>query len=258
MTFIKKAEDTSYITDFIRGIEPTGKWAFKSGLTNKNNHQVHKFFGDLGGLVSGAAITTALSGLGMIAAGKIYKNQPNLSKILEESGKDMFYLLNPKKAVDILKAYPKSADITMSQIKSSGRVMDNIAKLKDAELPLLLERMGPTANKLRDVASGKTTLRELIGELDFNDIKNTKDVALATKHSKEIVKDILEMKKSHKDFVEANGDTPINIARKGSAITAGLIAAAFGGLTNVITNRTQYNSGLEIKKKLKEKSNELL
>ena len=117
-------KDSSYLADILAGAEPTGVYTYKNALKNKKNHGKHKFFGDVGGFVGGAAISTALSGAAAYGLGKLVKNK-DVGKALKQMGKDQFRLFNPKKVLDTMKKIPEA---TKTQ-KEVSNITSTIAKV---------------------------------------------------------------------------------------------------------------------------------
>jgi hypothetical protein len=49
----KIAGDSSYVKDFLAGVDPTGTKTFDYGMKNKKNHSAHRAIGTAGGLLRG-------------------------------------------------------------------------------------------------------------------------------------------------------------------------------------------------------------
>ena len=77
----KENKDTSYLRDFVGGVDPTGVMTFNNSLRNEKNHGKHKLFGNMGGFAGGAAIGAAMpAALGYAASKALKVKNPGLAK----------------------------------------------------------------------------------------------------------------------------------------------------------------------------------
>lgn len=87
----KIANDSSYLVDFLAGADPTGVFTFRNAFGNEDNHNTHKFVGDVGGFTGGVALGALLSALAGKGAAKVFgnKNQPIAPRSLRDKFLDM-------------------------------------------------------------------------------------------------------------------------------------------------------------------------
>ena len=57
----KIAGDSSYVKDFLAGVDPTGTKTFDYGMKNKKNHSAHRAIGTAGGLIGGMTVVPAVT-----------------------------------------------------------------------------------------------------------------------------------------------------------------------------------------------------
>lgn len=107
--FHKYAKDSSLLSDFIGGIDPTGVKTFNNATNNQKNHALHRNVGVAGGFIGGAAISTALGAAGTYGMSRLLKNKP-IGEYLLQGAKDQMSLFNPMKTFKTLKATPAALE----------------------------------------------------------------------------------------------------------------------------------------------------
>jgi len=92
----KRAKDSTYISDFLAGLEPSGIYTFENALKNRENNNFHRHIGNLGGFVSGvtigAATPAALAGAGYLA---LRKKNPAAAQALRDQMKASLSVRDP-------------------------------------------------------------------------------------------------------------------------------------------------------------------
>lgn len=240
MLFYKLAE-SSYLKDFVLGMEPTGQYTFQSALKNKENHGTHKLIGDIGGFVSGAAATTTLSGLGMLAAGALTKKNPALSKMLTRSGKDMFSIFNPKKIYRAFKNYGPGTKTGTEIMEHSKEMLKKLEILENNPHIKNIKNIYDDINNSNIFTGLTSNLHKIPTKEAIKEIKQ---------HAQELYDHAQKAKQMANEYKLKFNETPAESVAKGTAATAGLIAAGFGGLTNLLTTHTQYNAGRDLDNRL--------
>ncbi len=213
--------------DFVVGADPIGYASIQRGQTsNKDNQLTRRIAGDIGGFTLGAGVSTALSAAALYAASKLSKN-PHVSKALLNSSKETTLLLNPKKAIRSVKAFPKAMDIIHKDIERSKAVdkvlqnLDNASTSGGADLSALL------ASRLE---KGDTISADKLQNLvDAYKIQNAEKAA----------------------FKEKYGKNPVEAATGGGAVLAGAATGVLGGTLNAITSDIQFSAGVEKRDLLK-------
>jgi len=211
----KIAKDSSYVKDFVYGVDPTGVRTFKAGLNNKKNHGWHRAVGTVGGTIGGAAITTAASGLGAMGLGKAIgvKNKA-LGEMIYKGGKSALKLFNPKRTLKTFKALPGSSKIMSKKMKLMAKTEEALAN---------------SSYKDKAIAahfSGKTN---------------------------PIVKSRNEIQGLEKAFVAKHKVNPMDSYNEGLGMAAGVAGATLGGGISGYTAFSQYGAGRNVKKMLNNK-----
>lgn len=142
------SNQSSYLDDFIAGMEPTGVYTFEYGMDNEgesnSEYLGHQTAGTAGGFLGGAALSTALTGLGMLGLGKglgAAGASKGLAKGMQTGGKDALKLFNPKAAYRSIKQAPEAARLFE---RRKGLVSD----LSDAATNFNLSKLhGPSSIK---------------------------------------------------------------------------------------------------------------
>lgn len=106
MRYFEKVAESNYLMDFVGGADPTGRATLELSKKNDKHHVVHRIMSDAGGFIAGSALTTALTGGGLMGIGKLMKG--DIGKNLYDSGKNSFIILNPIKAYKAIKQFGKA------------------------------------------------------------------------------------------------------------------------------------------------------
>lgn len=213
--------------DFVIGADPTGYASITRGQSsNKDNQLTRRIAGDIGGFTLGAGVSTALSAGALYLASKLSRN-PHVSRTLLNSSKETTLLLNPKKAIRTVKAFPKAMDIIHKDIERA-KAIDKV-----------LANMDNTSNGNSDDLAAL-----LASRLEKND-------AIPVNKLQSLV-DSYKMQNAEKAaFKEKYGKTPVEAATGGGAVLAGAATGILGGTLNAITSDIQFSAGVEKRDLLK-------
>lgn len=217
MVFNKYAE-SNYLSDFVYGMEPTGKFTLESSMKNKKNHGKHRFFGDLGGAVSGAVVAPAATGGLTLLLSKLLKRSPSTSKVLHDVGKDMLELYNLKKVKQTFKNFSQGIRTGQDTMNKSKKMIEDIDDIRKT-----YETVGK---------GSQITEKDILTNIDkLHNINNTS-------------KEVSDTLKAYKNKV---GESPVETVRRGTALASGLLSAGVGASINTLSAHTQYNMGRKIK-----------
>lgn len=213
-----KPKDSSYVKDFLYGVDPTGVRTFNTGLKNKRNHGIHRFAGTVGGTMGGAAITTGASALGAMGLGKIVgmKNKA-LGDMIYRGGKNILGLFNPSKVKRTFKALPEATNIMNNKIKLMNK-----------------------ANTLADKTSKANVVNQYTKNKQFvKGLANQRDSLGA----------------AEKAFIKTNKVSPDELYERGLGMAAGSAGAALGGGISGYTAYSQYGAGRNVRGMIDNKKN---
>lgn len=213
--------------DFVIGADPIGYASIARGQSsNKDNQLTRRIAGDIGGFTLGAGVSTALSAGALYLASKLSKN-PHVSKALLNSGKETALLLNPKKAIKAVKAFPEAMDLIHKDIKRSKAVDKLLSNIDNA-----------SNSSVDDV----TAL--LASRLEKND-------TIPIDKLKSLIESYKIQSANKAAFKEKYGKNPVEAATAGGAVLAGAATGILGGTLNAITSDIQFNAGVEKRDLLK-------
>lgn len=210
----KKAEDSSYLKDFISGVEPTGVYTFENATKNKKNHGKHKAVGDVGGFLGGYALSTLSTAAGMGALGLGAKKlKPDMASSLMRGAKNSLEALRPKKLHETMKKLPEASSIS----RDTGKIFNK-------------------ADDIVDKAKVKSKAKTL----------NPQDI---TDKAEEAV----NLMKRRKAYKGKHGTSPEYDFAKGVTALGGVAVGTLGGGLNALSAHTQYNAGKNLADKQKKK-----
>lgn len=235
--FEKRAE-SSYLSDFFAGFDPTGVSTFRNAMQNEKNHGTHKAIGNASGFASGAAMGALMpAGLAGGAYLALKGKNPHLAedmKIMAKGSMDMF---NPLK----MKRYFSSFK-DLSEFKNLG---------------------GQVLNDTEDIAQTGKRIQNAVKHKDgefFTNVLNTseEDAVKYMKDQKNKINSMID----NSDKLKSMGDdmskkyyggmtVPEGAARAFTGVTT-LGTAAMGGALNASSSEMQYNMAQQQKQKLRE------
>jgi hypothetical protein len=250
-------KDSSVMSDFMAGVEPTGRYTFEAAMRNKGNHGRHKAVSAAGGFIGGAAIIPgAISALALgvpkyLTAGKGRK----LSTISQSALKPyrMLYhgLKGRREIKDIIAGKGKStnniekalSDMTLSD----AAAMKNMLPKKQINSIRRMAKHTPKEYAQRAVEHGDVG-RKGEGVRDFMSWaakrKDKKMRATVNKGVRDARREFVGKLKTNDEFAKSVKKS-VNIG-----LLSGGGAIGLSGATNALSAVSQYNSGLKAQSRI--------
>lgn len=232
----KIANDSSYLADFMAGVEPTGIVTFRNALENKENHAAHKALGDVGGFVGGSLLGVLSSaGASKAVAAALRKKSPALAKDFDNSAIGSLEALNPKKLKNYLQAFPELAKYKME----AGKVLSDMKHMsKD------VDKAKVTLSSLKDINDPKILQGRLeaLGPEFKSSVLRSRNLRRQLNNLQET-----EARISGKYF---GGASVTEGTEKALSATVGALAGVGGGALNAFSAHTQYDTGRAARKKI--------
>lgn len=260
------AKGTSYMQDFVAGVEPTGVQTFRNSLKNEDNHTKHKAAGNIGGFVggalAGAAIPAGLAGLGALA---LRKKNPIFAKDLTSMAKGSLEAFNPRKLVRYGKSmgavsdYRRQASNLLKDTESIGSAYSSVQRrLGKTGLrgPEIKEFMDSAITGRAPLLKGRAIAQKL-SKLSPADRKAIEDSARSAGQQLQSVQG------KQARLTQAGANLSKNYfggARVEEGVLKGMTAlttagtAVAGGLVNAAGSQAQYNAGLKTKKDIEKQA----
>ena len=223
----KVAKESSMVSDFVAGLDPTGVSTFKNSLGNEKNHGAHKAMGDiggfLGGAVAGAAVPAAvLGGTALALKGK----NPDLAKDLRLMAKGSLDAYNPKRVKRYATSFGKLSKLKGATAKGIGMSDDLLRKTDEIE----------KLYKKRDTIGmfeGKQEIQDLMSKLKKN------------RAASEVISE--DLAKNH--YVIDKGDTVADGASRALTALTSLGTAGMTGGLNASSAHLQYDTAQKERQK---------
>lgn len=220
---MKKIAESNIAIDLLSGADPTGRATLEISKGNKKNSLLRGTAAAIGGFTAGSLATNAITGGGLILAGKLTKN-PQLKKILDSSGRSMLLLFNPKKTIKTLKQFNEAQKLVTKDIKAFKNLKNLYSKYE------------PTISHIK--ANSLTAI---------DDIPVNKILADKSK-IKTMGKSLEKQFKASNEFERKYGKTHGVAFSDGAGLIAGLASSGIGGAMNAISAGSQYQAGQQYRK----------
>jgi len=218
-----KYAGSSFFSDFMAGVEPTGKYTFENASKNQQegikNHGMHRFMGDVGGFIGGGALAVATGAAGLYGGAKLLqKIHPNSSTAghLIQGAKDQIGMFNPLKTFRTLKNYSEAKGLVGGSLKNLRGISEHYD-----------DAVNMTRTKNFDITPEK--------------VDSIKDVLTKTKDNMEGLK----------TYKATHGEEASDTVRRTLGILGGGAAFGIGGGMNALSAHVQYNAGRDLAKKMK-------
>ncbi|MCK9325111.1 MAG: hypothetical protein M0P69_06410 [Bacteroidales bacterium] len=234
----KIANDSSYLADFMAGVEPTGIFTFRNALENKENHSAHKAMGDVGGFVGGSLLGVLSSaGASKAVATALRKKSPALAKDFDNSAVGSLEALNPKKLKNYLQAFPELAKYKME----AGKVLADVKRVaKD------VDSAKTTVSNLKSIPSPASIAQFLRTEANNPEVKSS---VLRSRNLRRQL-DNLQETETRLSNTYFGGASVAEGTEKALSATVGALAGVGGGALNAFSAHTQYDTGRATRKKI--------
>lgn len=220
---MKKIAESNIAIDLLSGADPTGRATLEISKGNKKNSLLRGTAAAIGGFTAGSLATNAITGGGLLLAGKLTKN-PQLKKILNSSGRSMLLLFNPKKTKETLKQFKEAQKLVHSDIQS-------FKKLKE-----LYNKYEPSIRHI------KSNTLNAVNDIPLNTVKS--DLHKIKKTGIDLEKQF----KAGTDFEKKYGKTHGVAFGDGAGLIAGIASSGIGGAMNAISAGSQYQAGQQYRK----------